>query len=216
MEVDNKNSEDHLTENIGEKASENLDGDAPANGMQSLPGNSFEFKKPLLVGPRKGKIKLSKYKPPSSTDTSDEEKQELVAEQPRAIQTILSPAELLKSKDPIPYKEPEWSGLPTSKYYFEVVKSGKIIEEINLSNRTFHVFGRSHGSDITMSHPTVSRFHCVLQFRVTGDADNPPGYYIYDLGSINGTYLNKNKLKPNIYVRVQVSFRFILIIIVFK
>ncbi|KAL0280490.1 UNVERIFIED_CONTAM: hypothetical protein PYX00_001762 [Menopon gallinae] len=205
MEVDAAGGESRPTEDAPEKAEENTVDDAPANGMQPAPGNSFEFKKPLLIGPRKGKIKLSKYKPPGSKDTSDEEKQETVTEQPRPIQTTLSPAELLKCKDPIPYKEPDWSGLPTSKYYFEVVKSGKIIEEINLSNKTFHVFGRSHGSDIIMNHPTVSRFHCVLQFRVTGDADNPPGYYIYDLGSINGTYLNKNRLKPNIYVRVQVG-----------
>lgn len=69
------------------------------------------------------------------------------------------------------------------------------------------MFGRLEHCDIPMLHPTVSRYHAVLQYRSVGDEQNEPGFYIYDLGSSLGTFLNKQKLKSKIFVRVKVNFR---------
>lgn len=76
----------------------------------------------------------------------------------------------------------------------------------NLRRRSFIVFGRIHCCDVVMAHPTISRYHAVLQYRGVPDGDEEKGFYLYDLDSSHGTFLNRARLKPNIYVRVRVSF----------
>lgn len=61
----------------------------------------------------------------------------------------------------LPYREPEWSGLPESSgkgYSFDVLKNGSIIESVDLMKRPFWVFGRLEGNHICMQHPTISRY----------------------------------------------------------
>lgn len=53
-------------------------------------------------------------------------------------------------------------------------------------------------------------YHTVLQYKKDNSSDRPKGFYIYDLGSIHGTFLNKNRIKPKMYVRIQVINIFIL------
>ncbi|XP_076253695.1 kanadaptin isoform X2 [Rhynchophorus ferrugineus] len=122
----------------------------------------------------------------------------------------LSPAQLATENNvPLPYKEPTWSGLPETSgrpYIFEVLKNGTIIETIDLMKKPYWVFGRLNNCDICMQHPTISRYHAVLQYRDVPTESDPPGFYLYDLGSTHGTFLNgKNKLKPKIYVPVRVG-----------
>ncbi|XP_074033311.1 uncharacterized protein isoform X2 [Leptinotarsa decemlineata] len=108
----------------------------------------------------------------------------------------------------LPYKEPVWSGIPDSnskQYKFEVLKNGTIIETINLMSQSFWVFGRITSCNICMQHPTISRYHAVLQYRKDPSETESSGFYLYDLGSTHGTFLNKNRLKPKVYVRMQVG-----------
>lgn len=56
---------------------------------------------------------------------------------------------------------------------------------------------------MSLGHPTISRYHAVLQYRLEKDNKNSKGFYIYDLGSTHGTFWNGNRIKPNVYVRVQ-------------
>ena len=100
---------------------------------------------------------------------------------------------------------PKWSGVPSEAYSFEVLKSGQILESIDLSTKSFYVFGRLSTCDIRMANTTVSRYHAILQYRSQESESNPVGFYIYDLGSTHGTFLNKNRIKSNMYVRVQVG-----------
>ncbi|XP_066991440.2 kanadaptin [Anabrus simplex] len=179
------------------------------------------FKKPLLfVGPRKGKVvgKIRAVNRPSDDsqgdsdsvpDSSDyiktEEREEDTVPETKQ-QNKLSPAQKLKDiAVPLPYKEPNWGGIPEEHYAFEVLKSGSILENIDLSSKSFYVFGRLSTCDVRMAHPTVSRFHAVLQYKNVESEDKPTGYYIYDLGSTHGTFLNKHQIKPNLYVRVHVG-----------
>ncbi|TMW40783.1 hypothetical protein DOY81_014139, partial [Sarcophaga bullata] len=129
-----------------------------------------------------------------------------------------------------PYKVPSWSKQPSdcTVYSFEVLKSGQIIEAIkDLQKKAFWTFGRLPENDIEMAHPTISRFHAILQYRPkmkhqqlegeeneddeeSNDDNNenkgpPEGWYIYDLGSTHGTFLNKQRLPPKVYIRIRVG-----------
>ncbi|XP_055851533.1 kanadaptin [Episyrphus balteatus] len=115
-----------------------------------------------------------------------------------------------------PYNEPKWSACPPKEfsYKFEVLKTGQIIDEVkDLQEKPFWVFGRSPGNDIEMAHPTVSRFHAIFQYRPKLESDDTAenkkhieeGWYIYDLGSTHGTFLNKMRIPPKAYIRVKVG-----------
>jgi pSer/pThr/pTyr-binding forkhead associated (FHA) protein len=60
--------------------------------------------------------------------------------------------------------------------------------------------GRMGGSvDILMEHVSISRQHCCLQFRDDGIL------MVLDLGSAQGSFLNKMKLEKTVYQRVNVG-----------
>jgi protein phosphatase 1D len=86
------------------------------------------------------------------------------------------------------------------------MKGGISLRNIPLDTRSFHTFGRLDNCHIVMAHPTTSRYHAVLQYRSTfSNEDEKKGFYLYDLGSTHGTFLNKYRIKPKTYVKVQVS-----------
>ncbi|CRL05797.1 CLUMA_CG018825, isoform A [Clunio marinus] len=122
------------------------------------------------------------------------------------------------TKPEIPYKIPKWNGpCPDQSYSFEVLKNGVIVEEVkNLQEKSFWMIGRlpsgSSGVDISAAHPTISRYHAVLQYKDTHSEDETnnekkveSGWFIIDLDSTHGTFLNKMRIKPRIYVRVRVG-----------
>ncbi|XP_033627027.1 kanadaptin-like [Asterias rubens] len=119
-----------------------------------------------------------------------------------------SPAEKLAKVPPLPYKEPDWSGTPREDYHLEVLKGGSILSKIELTAKPFHVFGRLETCDIPLEHPSLSRFHLVLQYRGTGDSDRDPGFYLYDLGSTHGSWVNKQKMQGRVYYRIRVGHMF--------
>lgn len=123
-----------------------------------------------------------------------------------------------------PYKVPPWSETPPeSTYYkFEVLKSGQIISEIdNLQKQAVWKFGRlpPPANDLELAHPTISRFHAIFQYRPKKEplpsdteksshnysADPPEGWYIYDLKSTHGTFLNKQRIPPQVFIRMRVG-----------
>ncbi|KAJ7000727.1 hypothetical protein NC653_011240 [Populus alba x Populus x berolinensis] len=96
--------------------------------------------------------------------------------------------EKTKSKDPlVPYTIPEWSGPPCHKFSLEILKDGSIIDQFEVCEKGAYMFGRVELCDFILEHPTISRFHAVLQFKRNGDA------YLYDLGSTHGTFVNKSQ-----------------------
>ncbi|CAG2062518.1 unnamed protein product [Timema podura] len=222
-----------------EETSENTESkEENENNVGSLTQNfaSSVFKKPILVGPRRGKIAghvkhnfivKQERENKSKEDTTSEVFLKPLIDSPKCVvenipkkdtdsenlksseyekSNILSPSEHLKEKHlPLPYKEPKWSGVPTIPYSIEILKSGKIVDTINLDLKPFYVFGRLLTCDIHLAHPTISRYHAILQYRKEATPEEAPGFYIYDLGSTHGTFLNKYRIKPNIYVRLQVG-----------
>lgn len=105
----------------------------------------------------------------------------------------------------LPYKEPQWSGVPSRNYSFEVIKGGVIVQKIDLSSRSFVVCGRLTSSDIKLEHPSISRYHAIIQYRAVADSNHPAGFYLYDLDSTHGTQLNKCSIRPRCYYHLRVG-----------
>ncbi|CAJ1835838.1 unnamed protein product [Sphenostylis stenocarpa] len=99
----------------------------------------------------------------------------------------------------VPYKIPPWSAAPCHQFYLEVLKDGSIIDKFDVCAKGAYMFGRLDLCDFVLEHPTISRFHAVIQFKRSGDA------YIYDIGSTHGTFLNKIQVEKNTYVDLNVG-----------
>lgn len=105
------------------------------------------------------------------------------------------PAEAKSEEPEIPYRIPKWNGpKPAETYWFEVLKNGVIVEQIkNLQNKPYWMVGRlpvEAGVNIVAAHPTVSRFHAVIQYKDSksaqdGDNEVEGGWFIYDLGRLS-------------------------------
>lgn len=119
----------------------------------------------------------------------------------------------------LPYTEPHWSGTPTEPYFLSVIKNGIVNQRVDISKKPFHVFGRLPCCDIALEHPSLSRYHAILQYHpqtengsLSTDENalfsiNPSesGFYVYDLGSTHGTVINKFKLQARCYFRLRVG-----------
>ena len=104
------------------------------------------------------------------------------------------------------YNVPETSAIPPAEFTLEVLRDGSIIDYISLSHRPYTVFGRSPDSDIVLEHPTVSRYHAIVQYKSEFEHGQPAGLYLYDCGSTHGTFMNKKRLEPRVYVRMKIGY----------
>ncbi|XP_075451512.1 kanadaptin isoform X4 [Ascaphus truei] len=111
------------------------------------------------------------------------------------------------SQPAIPYREPPWSGRPGALFSLEILKDGSIASTKSLDGLSWTLFGRLPGCHVSLEHPSVSRYHAVLQYRqVPGsDPDQEPGFYVYDLGSTHGTFINKQRIQSKTYCRFRVG-----------
>lgn len=48
-------------------------------------------------------------------------------------------ASIVASPPSVPYTEPHWSGVPSRRYFLTVIKSGSVVEEVDISNKPFQV-----------------------------------------------------------------------------
>ncbi|XP_064014402.1 kanadaptin isoform X2 [Pogoniulus pusillus] len=111
------------------------------------------------------------------------------------------------------YEEPPWGSRPPAGagYGLEVLKGGVVAGSVRLEDGSWFLVGRLPGCALTLEHPSVSRHHAVLQYRGAGGSSDSPdaadaaGFYVYDLGSTHGTFLNKARLPPRTYCRVRVG-----------
>uniref|UniRef100_A0A7N2KXK0 FHA domain-containing protein n=1 Tax=Quercus lobata TaxID=97700 RepID=A0A7N2KXK0_QUELO len=99
----------------------------------------------------------------------------------------------------VPYTIPPWSAAPCHRFYLEVLKDGSIIDQFQVNEKGAYMFGRVDLCDFVLDHPSVSRFHAVIQFKRNGDA------YLYDLGSTHGTSINKSQVKKGVYMDLRVG-----------
>uniref|UniRef100_A0AAR2LGF2 FHA domain-containing protein n=1 Tax=Pygocentrus nattereri TaxID=42514 RepID=A0AAR2LGF2_PYGNA len=110
---------------------------------------------------------------------------------------------------PLPYTEPPWAGVASIPYSFELLKNGAILDTVPLSQQSYFVVGRLPVCDVSLEHPSISRYHAVVQYRGLAGEDGvvgeEAGFYVYDLGSTHGTFVNKNKIPPKTYMRLRVG-----------
>uniref|UniRef100_A0A1A8GLK1 Solute carrier family 4 (Anion exchanger), member 1, adaptor protein n=1 Tax=Nothobranchius korthausae TaxID=1143690 RepID=A0A1A8GLK1_9TELE len=111
---------------------------------------------------------------------------------------------------PLPYTEPPWGGPPSDvPYSLEILKNGTIVDTVPLTHSSYFVVGRLPVCHVPLEHPSISRYHAVIQFRgqsgEEGCVGEERGFYIHDLGSTHGTVVNKNKVPPKTYVRLHVG-----------
>ena len=50
-------------------------------------------------------------------------------------------------------------------------------------------------------HPSLSRFHAILQYKSEDSSERPAGFYLFDMDSTHGTFHNKQKCFPKTYYR---------------
>ncbi|XP_068195611.1 kanadaptin [Antennarius striatus] len=111
---------------------------------------------------------------------------------------------------PIPYTEPSWGGKASdTPYALEILKNGTIVDKVPLTERSYFVVGRLPVCDVSLEHPSISRYHAVIQYRgQAGEGESvgeETGYYVHDLGSTHGTVVNKNKIPPKTFIRLRVG-----------
>ncbi|CAN4079528.1 unnamed protein product [Withania somnifera] len=104
-----------------------------------------------------------------------------------------------RSAASVPYTIPTWSGRPCHQFYLEVLKDGSIIDKFDVHKKGAYMFGLVDLCDFVLEHPTISRFHAVLQFKGNSAA------YVYDLGSTHGTFINKKEVKKRFFVELHVG-----------
>lgn len=176
------------------------------------------FKKPLLlIEPKRSKIEKSHIVNDNVTLSSSEslsinngviktldlQKDDSKDKADNSILENSVEKNVLSDAKNIPvYLEPKWGGKPTEEYKLEVLKSGVILEKIDLTKRSFYLLGRLPSCNLTLAHPTISRYHAIIQYRMMEDDKNSKGFYLYDLESTHGTFWNGHRIKPRTYVRL--------------
>ena len=65
--------------------------------------------------------------------------------------------------------------------------------QINISHYPFTI-GKDNSCDLILQNPIVSRLHCRINYNI--DDINSPTYYLEDLNSTNGTYINNTPVTP--------------------
>lgn len=195
----------------------------------------IEFKVPSSEPRQKTIVKKDVKLPIVETSEIKEQSETLPITTNKQLSSAKIETEYSKNLPKCPYIEPKWSQPPDASlvYSFEVLKGGQIVDNIeNLQNNAYWTIGKFQTNDIVMAHPTISRYHAVLQYRPdvenkdddsdSSDDDNETdatnkdtttkkpkvdkGWYLYDLNSTHGTFINKMKVPPKTYVRVRVGY----------
>jgi len=139
------------------------------------------------------------YTPEETSSSTPENKS---TSEPQAVETASTPP-----APPCKYEEPSWGGVPetVSPYYLEILKNGIIVDKFKLEGKSFFTVGRLPICDVPFEHPSLSRYHAVLQYKVKPSPEKPVGFYLYDLDSTHGTQHNKLKCFPRTYYRLRVG-----------
>ncbi|KAK6036322.1 FHA domain protein, partial [Cooperia oncophora] len=103
------------------------------------------------------------------------------------------------------YTPPPWASVPEPGQGY----NGTIVGCFDLDVRkhsTFVVIGRLLNCDIVLDHPSISRYHCILQYGDDPMDRKGKGWHIYDMGSTHGSKANKKKVPAKQYMRIMVGF----------
>eukprot|EP00210_Caulerpa_lentillifera_P002758 g2637.t1 len=108
------------------------------------------------------------------------------------------------------FNEPPEARLPQMRWRIYIFKSDELLgEPIPVHRQTCYLFGRDRSiCDLPTDHPSCSKQHCVLQYRCVREKVADGTFlevvkpYLMDLESINGTFINKQKIEPTRYYEI--------------
>lgn len=110
------------------------------------------------------------------------------------------------------YHEPPEARKPSSRddWKLFVFKGKDVVDRVDLNLRSCWLIGREAAVvDFRADHPSVSKQHCVIQFRYVekmdefGDRKGRVKPYLIDLESANGTVLNGERVEDRRYLELR-------------
>lgn len=111
------------------------------------------------------------------------------------------------------WSEPPDAHLPKTRWRLYVFKKQDCLDTLHLHRQSAFLFGREKKiADVYIEHPSCSKQHAVLQFKIkvvapeAGSIKRPKRKvrpYILDLESTNGTFLNGEKVPASRYVELK-------------
>ena len=109
----------------------------------------------------------------------------------------------------IKYSEPPEARKPKKRWRLYPFKGEEQLPVLHIHRQSAYLLGRERKiADIPVDHPSCSKQHAVLQFRLV-DYKRPDGMmgrrvrpYIIDLGSANGTFVNSKPIEAQRYVEL--------------
>lgn len=105
------------------------------------------------------------------------------------------------------HNEPAEARKPTTRWRLYVFKGDEQLPDpLHIHRQSCYLFGRERRvADVPTDHPSCSKQHAVLQFRLT-EKEGADGMmkaavrpYLLDLGSTNGTFINGERLEAERY-----------------
>lgn len=109
----------------------------------------------------------------------------------------------------IKYNQPPEARKPKTKWRLYPFKGDEALPVLHIHRQSAYLIGRDRiVVDIPVDHPSCSKQHAVLQFRLVefqredGSTGRRVRPYIIDLGSSNGTFVNNKKIDPERYVEL--------------
>uniref|UniRef100_A0A8C5LU80 Smad nuclear interacting protein 1 n=1 Tax=Leptobrachium leishanense TaxID=445787 RepID=A0A8C5LU80_9ANUR len=110
----------------------------------------------------------------------------------------------------IKYSEPAEARIPKKRWRMYPFKNDEALPVMYIHRQSAYLLGRQRRiADIPIDHPSCSKQHAVLQYRMTsftranGTLGRRVRPYIIDLGSGNGTYLNNQRIEPQRYYELK-------------
>ncbi|XP_075051526.1 smad nuclear-interacting protein 1 [Mixophyes fleayi] len=110
----------------------------------------------------------------------------------------------------IKYSEPAEARIPKRRWRLYPFKNDEALPVMYIHRQSAYLLGRQrHIADIPIDHPSCSKQHAVLQYRMVqftranGTLGRRVRPYIIDLGSGNGTYLNNQRIDPQKYYELK-------------
>lgn len=107
------------------------------------------------------------------------------------------------------YNEPPEARKPKTRWRFYPFKGEKALTMLQLHRQSAFLLGRDRKvADIPVDHPSCSKQHAVLQFRLVpfekanGEMGKKVKPYIIDLDSRNGTHVNNKRIEARKYVEL--------------
>lgn len=109
----------------------------------------------------------------------------------------------------VKYNEPPEARKPKKKWRLYPFKGDEVLPVLHLHRQSAFLLGRERKvTDIPIDHPSCSKQHAALQFRLVpyeredGSKGRRVCPYVIDLNSANGTYVNNQRIDPQRYVEL--------------